>query len=219
MSIVEKMICSRDFPYLHPYFYNHPHALRCELGQGDDHEGYMETAMKRAFEIFDILFPNGADAMCFNYWIQDPCDSGPAEQDSCGETMEAALGYSMKTAADNLRFLLENQFRYRHVTVGDLPTYDAAGYRDSGILRRNRVVCFSDGKGFDYDFLIRNEIFWTGHEISFVSWENECIFSVYDDRGCDIVFMTREKLREFYPRLEPYFLDYDREEMKRRFCE
>jgi hypothetical protein len=217
MSLAEERICSREFSYLQPYFYNHPYGLRCELGQGDAHEAYMATALRRALELYDILFPKGADAICFNYWLQDDCDSGPAEQDDCDETMEENLAHALEVEAKKYRFLRENQFRYRHVTVRNLPTYDEPGDPDCELIRRNRVVCFSDGKGFDYETLLRNEIFWEGHEISFLSFENECIFSVYDDRGCDIVFMTREKLREFYHKIEPYFLDYDREEMERRF--
>lgn len=131
--------------------------------------------------------------------------------------MEENLAHALAVEAKKYRFLRENQFRYRHVTVRNLPTYDETGDPDCELIRRNRVVCFSDGKGFDHETLLRNEIFWEGHEVSFLSFENECIFSVYDDRGCDIVFMTREKLREFYHKIEPYFLDYDREEMERRF--
>ena len=56
-----------------------------------------------------------------------------------------------------------------------------------------------------------------GHEVGVVSFQNECIMSVYDDRGCDIVFATHEKMKEFYHTLEPYFLSYDAEEMKKRF--
>ena len=41
----------------------------------------------------------------------------------------------------------------------------------------------------------------------------------HDDRGCDIVFATREKLLELYPLLKPYFLAYDAEEMERRYGE
>ncbi len=217
MTLTEEKILSREFSYLQPYFYRHPHALRCELGQGDDREEYMAAALKRALEIYDILFPKGADAIFFNYWLQDPCDSGPAEQEESGTSMEEAVGWSLEFERAKHRFLLENQFRYRHVTVRDLPTYDEPDDPDYGLTRRNRVVCYSDGRGFDQKKLIRNEIFWEGYEVSFVSFENACIFSVYDDRGCDIVFLTREKLREFYHRLQPYFLDYDREEMERRF--
>ena len=82
----------------------------------------------------------------------------------------------------------------------------------------HRVVCYSDGRGFDTNDIIDRQIGETfGHDISFVSFENECILSIYDSRGCDIVFATQEKMKEFYHTLEPYFLDYDRAEMERRF--
>ena len=55
--------------------------------------------------------------------------------------------------------------------------------------------------------------------VSFVSFDNQFIFSVYDDRGCDIVFFSNEKYKEFYLKLEQYFLDYDREKMKETFNE
>jgi len=216
-SIVEQMICSRDFPYLQPYFYNHPYALRCELGMGDTHEEYMANAKRRALEIYRILFPTGADAMMFNHWLYHYCDSGDAEQKQleADESMDEAIEYRLKCEADRLRFLLEQQFKYRHITVRDLETYDGPCFDEHE--KRNRVVCYSDGIGFDYERLIAREIEWEGHGVSFVSFENECIFSVYDDRGCDIVFMTHEKLREFYPQLQPYFLPYDTEEMEKRF--
>lgn len=217
MSIVEERICSPEFSYLHPYFYSNPFALRCELGVGD--ESYLDNACRRALEIYHILFPDGADAICFNYWVQDNCDSGPAEEESCepGENMESSVAWRLERDMKYLRFLLENQFRYRHVTIRNLPTYDEPGDELYDTQRRNRVICYSDGKGFDYETLIREEICWEGHEVSFVSFEHECIFSIYDDRGCDVVFMTRDKLREFYPKLEPYFLDFDREEMEKSF--
>lgn len=218
-SIVEKMICSRDFSYLQPYFYNNPYALRCELGIGDTSEAYMNNAKRRAMEIYRILFPRGADAVCFNYWIYDYCDSGEAEHHSyeAEDDVEGIIENRIEAEAENLRFLLDFQFKYRHVSVKNLDTYDSVDDPDFGRQRRNRVVCYSDGLGFNFEELICREIeVVNGHEVSFVSFENECIFSVYDDRGCDVVFMTREKLKEFYYKLQPYFLEYDIEEMQKR---
>lgn len=219
-SIVEQMICSRDFPYLQPYFYNHPYALRCELGIGSTAEEYMDSAKKRALEIYEILFPNGADAIMFNHWICDDCDSGEAEcqNHDTEESFDEIVAWSLECAVAKLRFLLEHQFRYRHVTIRNLPTYDHPEDDLYELQRRNRVICYSDGIGFDHQHLIEQEFDWNnGHEVSFVSFENECIFSVYDDRGCDVVFMTHEKLKEFYGKLQPYFLEYDITEMDRRF--
>lgn len=221
-SIVERRICSKDFPYLQPYFYSSPHALRCELGIGDDNEAYMNAARSRAVAIYDLLFPKGADAVIFNYWIYDHSDSGEAESLCCDENddAEAAIRFAVEQESEQLRFLLEYQRRYRHLSLNGLPTSMEAAEGDPDRLRRNRIVCFSDGKGFDHRDLIDRQVNQHGdHEIGFVSFEHECILSIYDDRGCDVVFMTMEKMKELYPKLEPYFLDYDREEMLRRYNE
>lgn len=219
-SIVEKMICSNEFQYLHPYFYNNPYALRCELGMGDTSEEYMENAKKRALEIYHILFPNGADAIIFNHWIYDYCDTDDAEHHNydADEVFDEIIEVRMENTVENLRFLLEYQYKYRHVAVRNLQTYDDPDDDDYDRQRRNRMVCFSDGIGFDFQHLIDQEIeVVNGHEVSFVSFEHECIFSIYDDRGCDVVFMTHDKLKEFYNKIQPYFLEYDIEEMERRF--
>lgn len=219
-SIVEKKICSNDFQYLQPYFYNNPYALRCELGIGDTSEEYMENAKRRATEIYHILFPNGADAIFFNYWLYDYCDSGDAEKrvyDSDFDS-EDIIENRLEFEREKLRFLSYYQLNYRHVTVRNLDTYDDPDDIDFGRQQRNRIVCFSDSIEFDYQHLINQEIeVVNGHEVSFVSFEHECIFSIYDDRGCDIVFMTHDKMKEFYNELQPYFLEYDVEEMTKRY--
>ena len=218
-SIVDERIRCKDFPYLHPYFYNHPFALRCELGIGDTNEEYMASAVRRALEIYNTLFPAGADAIVFNYWSYDYCDSGDAEVDCYGEEydLEGVIENRIEIEAKKLRFLSEYQMKYRHFTVRNIQTYDEPEDEDYERQRRNRVVCYSDGKGFDYHALLKQEIQGKGLEVGFVSFENECIFSVYDDRGCDVVFMTQEKLREYYHRLQPYFLEYDALEMEKRY--
>lgn len=219
-SIVEKKICSQDFQYLQPYFYNNPYALRCELGIGDLTSEYMENAKRRAKEIYHILFPNGADAIFFNYWLCDYCESGDAEKCNYASVsdFEDVLENLIENEWENLRFLLHYQYNYRHLTVRNLATYDSPDHIERDKQQRNRVVCFSDGAEFDYELLIDQEIdAVNGHEVSFVSFEHECIFSIYDDRGCDVVFMTHDKMKEFYNKLQPYFLEYDIEEMEKRF--
>ena len=218
-SLVEQLICCREFSYLQPYFYNQPYALRCELGIGDTNDKYMANAEKRAMEIYRILFPTGADAVFFNYWIYDYSDTGDAEYKLYDEDdTEGLTQYRIDVETEMLRFLSHYQLRYRHMAVEDLPTYDEPGDPDYGKNRRNRIVCFADGKEFDYRDIMHRQIDGVGsHGISFVSFENECILSIYDDRGCDIVFAVPEKMREFYHRLQPYFLEYDLEEMERRY--
>lgn len=218
-SRIEQLIRDKEFSYLAPYFYNNRYALRCELGVGDGDQ-YMINAKNRAMEIFHILFADGIDAIIFNYWIFDYSDCDCAEKIALEEleiTVEESIHDQLEMETDNLRFLLEMQAEYRHFSVRNLETYGDFDDEYIGKQRRNRIICYSDGKNFDYSRLIDQEMSGKGHNVGLVSFQNECIMSVYDDRGCDIVFATHEKMKEFYHTLEPYFLSYDAEEMKKRF--
>ena len=214
MSQIERLILSREFPYLQPWFYNHPWALRCELGRGRSRVAFRRRARERAEEIYRILFPTPADAVIFNYRLEDWSTSGPARTEALGLSAEEAaalLKADIRAEVTQLRFLEDMQNRYRHAAVRDLPLGEA----EEG--RRHRIVCYADGTGFDDLSLLRRQLRDEGLDVGLVSFPNDCILSVYDDRGCDVVFAGPEKLAEFYPRLEPYFLDYDREEMARRY--
>ena len=221
MSEIERLILSRDFPYLQPYFYNHPWALRCALGAGNSKSAFRRRAWARLREICQSLFPVSADAVIFNYWMTDYSTTGGPWEQEPGQDAEA-VAFVLKTEINQetrmLRFLETMQSRYRHVTVRNLATYAEPGSPETGTLR-HRVVCYPDDRGFDDWALLRRQMTEeedTGLDISLVSFANECILSVYDDRGCDVVFAVPEKLAEFYPRLEPYFLAWDAEEMRRR---
>lgn len=219
MSKIEQLLCNRTFSYLQPYFYNNPYALRCELGTGDEQQ-YMNNAKKRALEICNILFPDGADAFIFNYWICDNSDSGDAGRydiERMGNDAAELIQNTIDCEVDCLRFLLENQVKYRHIAVRNLETYEHYDeYPEKE--RRNRIVCYADEETkIDHASLVDMQINGNGYEIGIVSFKNECILSVYDDRGCDIVFATPEKMKEFYTQLKPYFLLYDFDEMEKRF--
>jgi hypothetical protein len=219
MSKVEEQILSREFDYLHRYFYNNPYALRCELGIGNTTEEYLSQARQRANAIYDNLFSNGADAIIFNYWINDWSDSGETEGKAWESEEIAAeiVDRRIQAESDSLRFLSECMMKYRHAAVKNLKTYDEPGDPDYDLRRRHRIVCYSDGIGFDDRELIEKQLSdGDSPEISLISFENECFLSVYDDRGCDIVFMTYEKMKSFYPALSPFILAYDLAEMERR---
>lgn len=206
-----ELIESREFPYAPPYFYRNPLSLRCELSRGS-----RRSALKRAREIFRILFDNAPEAIVFNYWLTDFSESGEAEEarfDRPGEAESVHARYAEEVKRLT-SFLLDNMRRYRHTVVKDTP---AAMGEEDGLIKNNRVICFSDGSGFDNEKLIKlciEDRF--DPEIGFVSFENDCVLRIYDDRGCDVIFANEEKFLEFYPLLEPYFLEYDRERMEER---
>lgn len=199
VSAIEKLLLEREFAYLRPWFYQNPHALRCELGQGDDSETYMHNAYRRAKEIFAILFPDGQpDAVIFDQFVYEiPIRQPYAHKD---------------------RAFFNRMTARRHVIVPNLRTYEDEDGEEEKTYTRNRVVSYRDTQDFPVHRLIRRCI-WEQQlvPVGFVSFRNECILSIYDDRGCDIVFAAHEKMREFYPPLKPYFLDYDAEEMARRY--
>ena len=198
-SDIEKRLLDRDFAYLRPWFYQNPHALRCELGQGDDTETYMHNAYRRAKEIFAILFPDGQpDAVIFDrFTYRQSCHNRYAHKE---------------------RAFFNRMTARRHVIVPNLRTYEDEDGEEEKTYTRNRVVSYRDTEDFPVHRLIRRCI-WEQQlaQVGLVSFENECILSIYDDRGCDIVFATHEKMREFYPPLKPYFLAYDAEEMARSY--
>ena len=211
MSKIEKLLLDRDFQYFPPFFYRHELALRCELSLGSK-----RSALKRAREIFALLFVGRPDALVFDYCLFDLSGSGEAEEkafDHPGEAEAVNAGY-VRDATRITRFLLDYQLKYRHTVIKNTPS---VLNEEDGLVLHNRVICYSDGKGFDNEKLIKqcvDDRF--DPEIGFVSFENECVLRIYDDRGCDIVFADEAKFLEFYPKLEPYFLDHDRVLMEER---
>ncbi len=214
MSIIEQLIKDRNFAYLPPYFYSNNYALRCELGTGASAtEDQITIAYEKASEIYSILFPHGADALFFNYLIFD------YSVGSNGDMNISDIEKLSEKASEEVSFLLSYQNRYRNLVVTDLEKDSAYG---AELIRRNRVICYPDDNAFDHSQLIRASVRvdlggLDQPEISFVSFKNECILSIYDDRGCDIVFATKEKYREFFIKLRNYLFRFDLEEMKKRF--
>ena len=165
-------------------------------------------------QIYHILFPNQADAIIFSQWIIDFSDNSDAWEKEYGSNAEKEIDSLVEEESRALRFLLDNTLHYRHISVKDLKIYD---HMDPA-TRRNRIVCYADDNGFDDMALIEKQMADRDiDEVSLVSFENECILSVYDDRGCDIVFATYEKMCEFYHQLKPFFHSYDMELMEKRY--
>lgn len=214
MSNIEKALLDRDFPYLPPFFYRNELSLRCRLSLGSK-----RSALKRVREIFALLFNGAPDAIAFNYRIIDYSESGAPAAEQFGDPNDAVriAGEYARFEAGRIRFLSHFQNTYRHEVVRDtLCALDA----EDGLVLNNRIVCYSDGKGFDNGKLIKqcvDDRF--DPDIGFVSFNNECFMAIYDDRGCDIVFADKAKFLEFYDKLSPYFLGYDGELMEKRRAE
>lgn len=202
---MEKRILDRDFVYEPPYFYNNALALRCELGIGDTDEEYLANAKSRAEAIYKILFANGVDMFFFDNYIYD-------WDFDMGDTVYINRVVSFER--DNLKFSLGHQKKFKHKVVRNLPVDE---YDRDDICRRNRICCYADEK-FNAIEAINAQIDEQNNPtIHLVSFANDCIFTVYDDRGCDIVFYDKADFVKFYPILKKYFLEYDLELMEQRY--
>ena len=199
-SEIEKLISDASFAYKQPWFYNHSFALRCELGIGDSKHVYLKNAKKRAFEIFDILFQNPPEAIFFDHYVEDFSTDN-----------EIYTNNAINHFKRNIKFLAQHINKYEHTVILNIPLDE-----DEDSVQKNRVICYTDSK-YPYKKRAIENFSWGSRTVHFVSFENECILSIYDDRGCDIVFATKEKMREFYNKLKPYFLEHDAEEMSKRF--
>ncbi len=203
-SKIEEMITDASFSYQPPWFYNQPFALRCELGIGDSTRVYLKNAKKRAYDIFDILFPNAPDAIFFDDCVEDL---------SLSEG-EIYVKNMIRYLAKNVRFLAKHINHYEHAVVRDIALdEDEKDFH----IQKNRIICYTDEK-YPYKKRIVENFPWAGRTVHFVSFENECILSIYDDRGCDIVFATKEKMCAFYSKLEPYLFSHDLAEMQKRIA-
>ena len=151
-NIIEQ-ISDDSFLYLQPWFYNNQLALRCELGIGEDK--YMENAFSRAIQIASILFENRKiDAAFFNQYF-DADGSVHGEGDfELNIDKKIDLNRNLLLASDDI---------------------------DDDISAVKRCIAY------DVDFTTLESILKNQIEsqinplVSFVSLDNQCIFSVYDD--------------------------------------
>ncbi len=196
MSRMEDCLLNPAFAYHEPWFYHHPYALRCELGIGDDAETYLRNARARAEAIAAILFIHS--------------DGQP---DAIFHDIQTRRDGRIRYTADATRARALTA-RYRRRLIRGLPPPPLADPESN--LPCTRYLYYRDAGSFDISALICGNFDLRLAQVHLVSFTGDCILSIYDDRGCDIIFATPAALLGHYEALEPYFLDYDRAEMARR---
>ena len=199
-SKIEKMISDASFAYSQPWFYNNPYALRCELGIGVSDREYLKNAKRRAKEIFAILFSKSPDAVFFHGYEE-------IKTTEIAESKEYA-----RCQRKYSRFLKSHTDHYECTLIDDIPMDDD---EKESYTKKQRIIAYTDEK-YPYKSRLSDNFSWESTTVHFVSFKNECILSVYDDRGCDIVFATPDKMRELYPLLKKYLLAYDIDKMNDR---
>lgn len=183
MSNVENKIIDSKFEYERPWFYNNKLSIRCELGIGQEEE-YLINAEKRANEIACILFENGVDCFFFNHSYYD------YDVDDCVKITKRHIRTIINNEKENLKFCLSMQNRYKHHTVRNIKITKDEDFFETPILE-NRIICYPNKNFILREFVSQRINDYINPIIHFVSYSNECIFSIYDDRGCDVVFLLK----------------------------
>lgn len=194
MCIVKDKIESSLFLYQEPWFYNNELSIRCELGIGNEND-YFINAENRALEILDILFDNSIDCVFFDKFIY------------LDDLNEDTIFFNKDFKEPEDLFVAEKTIE---LEIDDL---DKDIYEDVSTIKRNLSYNVLKIKIIDaIKQMFKNQ----SYGYHFVSYKNNLIYSIYDDRGCDIVFFKKEDYKKYYSKLEKYFLEYDKELMEKR---
>jgi len=203
-----------SFRFEQPFFYNNKFSLRCELGIGNKKE-YMKNAYKRAVEIFNIVFPNKPDFFVVEHEIDD--------------ISQCLRANSIGILKNNAKAYYENLVDLKKLqSMGDSELIKISSFTEEEkrwyiTLAINRFIIFPNDNKKYFDDMIKSQVgikqpsFLLHRITNFGSLDNDCVLTIYDDRGLDIVFSSKEKGKPFYEKLKPYLFEYDIEIMKKTF--
>jgi Domain of unknown function (DUF3885) len=202
-----------NFPNLElrqPLFYSWKNAIRFELGVEElrDYEKdnlYLENVYKRAITLFKSLHSNNDEI----FFVANVSDYG------YGITLKHKLKifskYVKKKSVLNKLTHTTMAFVYpEDDEVGDCKTH------------RFTLKCKTDDVKFvpllkaicNQEMGRKTSII---HEVFFININRGTIFFVYDDRGCDLLSVSQEEIRDIYNKYNEWILDYDRDVIDKVF--
>lgn len=181
----------------HPLFYTYPWGLRFELGDPvlDDKAAYIQSAKERGQRIWKEVFaPEDEVLMIFDV------------------TPEPVLKQELKHC------------RMQRVRAKNLPAFpgDDEEYEDSYFYRYLYAAVAGEipfdtvlTKIVEGEMVVVAKVY--SSSVYFYNRTKKLLFHPYDDRGADLIAADPEALRPFYNSLHDLLLDWDREEMARKF--
>lgn len=192
-----------------PLFYQWRRGIRFELGNpsipGIDRQEYMEHVYDRAIHLFEALHDKDDEMyVVTNAHFAD--QHNPAKR-------KLNLYRKYIRTKEPLRTLQHGVIPY--VFADENESDDEETHRfsltckaaDIRYAKWIQAIC-------NRDFKLKPNV---KHDVFFINISKGTIFHVYDDRGCDVISVTREALRGLYQGYNEWILDYDRDRIKRRF--
>lgn len=184
-------------------FYNFPIGIRFEIGEGEIYNKhgkikkiYANKAAYRSKKLYQEIFPLGADLLVFQYYVLSM-----KEKDIVLKKFKKELKIVKPDEISITKEIGEDAEIYKVILYWDLSSTSL------NINRLLREITLADIGGFSH--LVSS--------IYLFDTRNHIIFHYYDDRGLDIVALTKDKLMNLYEKYNLWILDYDREKINKVF--
>jgi len=212
MRLNEYML--ETFPNLElrpPLFYNGDIGIRFRLGVNYDCNNiyencpYLEGVYNRAITLFQSLHATEDDI----YIVVDVNDYAD------GEIFKHKLNIFSKYVKEksDLFKLQKNTIPYIFPEDDEDGVYKTHRYTlkckvsDLKYIPMLKAIC-------NQDMGIKPRIF---HRVYFININNNTIFHVYDDRGCDVLATSPNTIRDIYHTYNDWILEYDRNKIDKVF--
>lgn len=212
MRLNEYML--ETFPNLElrpPLFYNGDIGIRFKLGANYDYNNiyencpYLEGVYNRAIALFQSLHSKTDDI----YIVVDVNDYAD------GETFKHKLNIFSKYVKEkyDLFKLQKNTIPYVFPEDDEDGLYKTHRFTlkckvsDLKYIPMLKAIC-------NQDMGIKPSIF---HRVYFINVNKNTIFHIYDDRGCDVLAIAPDTIRDMYHTYNDWILDYDRNKIDKVF--
>jgi Domain of unknown function (DUF3885) len=200
-----------NFPNLElrsPLFYSWENGIRFELGveelrDYDRDNLYLENVYKRAITLFKSIHSKSDEI----FVVANVSDYG--------------YGITFKHKLNIYSKYVKGKSVLNKLTHTTIPYVYAD---DEGNCKTHRFTLKCKTFDIKFDSMIRaicNQDMGISpnihHEIFFVNIKRGTIFFVYDDRGCDLLAVSSEEIRDIYNKYNEWILDYDRDVIDKVF--
>ena len=185
----------------HPLYHTYPWGLRFELGvyELDDTAEYVQSAKDRGRRIWDAVFDQEDEVLVI-------FDTTP----------DTALKQALKTC---------QMQRVRAKRICRIPGEDTAEEIEAETLCFYRNLYRAAAKDIPFDAILQRIVeentLVGGHRygsaVYFYNRTKKLLFHPYDDRGADLIGPDRESLRPYYRELNDLLLDWNREDMDKKW--
>lgn len=200
LNIDEYML--KHFPGLSlepPLFYNWNIGIRFELGnpQEEDEKIYMERVLKRSKTLLQTLHKNNDEIFIV-----------------CHFDLHKRELYKKLNVFNPFMRNKNVKYQMRHTVF---PFRDPEE-DENDEWETHRLLLKCEVQDINLPKIIRPFFYKDATpRLYFINIKRETIFSIYDDRGCDLVSAKKESIEEIYHTFNDWILDWDRPRIEQLF--